>query len=70
PSVYGNGEYHGESSLPVAEFISRVYAFHYNSLLDRNEFDPVPDEEINQAVTLAKESWGKNYIWNNLIKRW
>lgn len=70
PTVYGNGERHGESSLPVNQFISRVYAFHYNSLLDRSYLPAAPEEEIQSAVKLAKESWGENYIWNNLMKRW
>ncbi|MGB0166644.1 MAG: hypothetical protein ACPF8V_07290 [Luteibaculum sp.] len=32
PSVNGFGEKYGESSLPIDEFASRVYAFHYNSI--------------------------------------
>ncbi|MDZ7847170.1 MAG: hypothetical protein U5L96_10585 [Owenweeksia sp.] len=32
PSVYGNGERHGESSLPIHQFMARVYAFHFNKL--------------------------------------
>lgn len=70
PTVFGNDERHGESSLPVAEFMSRIYAFHYNILSERAGLEPVPEEEIEKIIKLAKESWGKQYIWNNLVKKW
>jgi len=65
PSVYDNGEKHGESSLPFYQFIARAYAFHYNNLIAENQTEPVPEEEINNVEKLAKESWGKLYQWSN-----
>lgn len=70
PTVFGNNERHGESSLPVAEFMSRVYAFHYNTLSDRSTLRDVPEEELEKILKLAKESWGKQYIWNNVVQKW
>ncbi len=69
PTVYGNGEKHGESSLRLEHFASRVYAFHYNTL----DLDPglvVNDREIELVETLARESWGKSYTWNQQTKLW
>lgn len=65
PSVAGNGEKHGESSLPVNQFLARVYAFHYNSLYTEVYIDKVPESEVEEIQRLAKESWGKNYQWTN-----
>ena len=65
PSVYDNGEKHGESSLPFYQFIARSYAIHYNNLIAENQTDPVPEEEINNVEKLARESWGRSYKWSN-----
>lgn len=70
PSVYGHGEKHGESSLPFHQFAARVYAFHFNSLETKAHLESVPDEEIEKVETLARESWGKSYIWSELKKQW
>lgn len=69
PTVYGNGEKHGESSLPFAHFASRIYAFHYNSL----EVYPgslTDESEIEKVESLARESWGKSYTWNQQTRLW
>lgn len=63
PSVSRNGEKHGESSLPFDEFLSRVYAYHYNSLEAENHLDKVEQEHVTKITSLARESWGKKYIW-------
>ncbi len=63
PTVAGNGERHGESSLPVDEFVSRVYAFHFNDLRLGDKHWQVPAEIITKVTRLAKESWGVKYRW-------
>ena len=70
PSVHGKGEKQGESSLPFHHFAARVYAFHYSTLNVRSKLDEVPQEEINQVEKLARESWGKSYLWNQQTKLW
>jgi len=70
PSVFGNGEKRGESSLPFYQFAARVYAFHYNSLEIELYTDNVDDKEIVQVEQLAKESWGKAYVWIDTKKEW
>ncbi|MCA0984222.1 hypothetical protein LCL89_09215 [Halobacillus yeomjeoni] len=62
PSVAGNGEEEGESSLPFHEFTSRLYAFHYNPY-EQGEAYAVDASEVNDVLNLAKESWGKDYTW-------
>lgn len=64
PTVSNNGEMHGESSLPVHEFVSRVYAYHYNTIGIDDRVDDVPKREVNKVVKLAKASWGTKYIWS------
>lgn len=63
PSVIGNGERHGESSLPFEELVARVYAFHYNQLRLGDKTLNVPDELLHRVERLAKESWGRVYSW-------
>ncbi|MEQ9022941.1 MAG: hypothetical protein RLN82_09310, partial [Pseudomonadales bacterium] len=70
PSVFGHGEKHGESSLPFGQFAARVYAFHYNPLDTTDFLTGVPDHLLKDAAALAKESWGKSYVWNQQIKLW
>lgn len=70
PSVYGNGEIYGESSLPLHEFAARIYAFHYNELEAADKMDNVPDIEIQKIKKLAKESWGRAYTWLETKKTW
>lgn len=55
-STEGRGERYGESSLPVAEFVSRLYIFHFDPL---EHLDParVPDDDVAEVETLARGSW-------------
>jgi hypothetical protein len=62
PTVAGNGERPGESSLPFHQFASRLYAFHF-SPSDVGEVDAVHDEWIQEVTEAARASWGKAYIW-------
>ncbi|WP_430789836.1 hypothetical protein VBD025_04890 [Virgibacillus flavescens] len=64
-TVRENGEEEGEASLPFAQFVSRMYAFHYNPN-EMGEKGLVDAAEIAQITTLAKESWGKKYTWIEL----
>ena len=61
-SVSGFGELEGESSLPFHEFLSRMYAFHYNPF-EQGDTYMVEDSLVAKVEALAKESWGKNYVW-------
>ncbi|SMG11737.1 hypothetical protein SAMN05661096_00434 [Marivirga sericea] len=70
PSVYGNGEKHGESSLPIHHFAARTYAFHFNDLEAELLVDNVPAKEVEKVRTLAKDSWGKSYTWLETKKKW
>ncbi|MDQ2085188.1 hypothetical protein RBH29_01900 [Herbivorax sp. ANBcel31] len=62
PEVIGNGEEPGESSLPFHQFVSRLYAFHYNPY-EKGDVSLVDDEIVEKTESLAKESWGKKYTW-------
>lgn len=63
PSVAGNGERHGESSLPFSQFASRVYAYHYHKA-DLEDLSLVKDNEVQKVITMARESWGPSYQWS------
>ena len=62
PTVAGNGERAGESSLPFHQFASRLYAFHYNRS-DLNDLSKVSSEEVQKVTDIAKNSWGDSYRW-------
>lgn len=62
PSVNGNGEQEGESSLPFEEFTSRLYAFHYNPY-EQGDAYAVENTIVHSIRTLAQESWGRDYTW-------
>lgn len=66
PTVFGNGEKRGESSLPFYQFTARIYAFHYNPLDIADHLRNVPEKEISKVEKLAKESWGKSYTWSDV----
>ena len=62
PSIRGNGELEGESSLPFHQFAARLYAFHYNPYEEGDAY-AVPDETITQIQDAAQQSWGRSYTW-------
>jgi hypothetical protein len=70
PSVYGHGEKHGESSLPFYQLAARTYAFHFNSLETKEHINNVPAQEVEKVESLARESWGKAYLWSEFTKQW
>lgn len=57
-STQGHGELYGEASLPVAEFASRLYVFHYDPL-EKGEPSDIPTEEVSRAMQLARTSWAQ-----------
>ncbi len=62
PTVAGNGERPGESSLPFYQFASRLYAFHFNQA-DLADLSRVDDTEIQKIIDMSKGSWGESYQW-------
>jgi hypothetical protein len=62
PTVSGNGEQPGESSLPFDRFVSRLYAFHFDPLEEGDAF-AVPEETVGGVSRLAAETWGRSYPW-------
>ncbi len=61
-STEGHGEQHGESSLPVAEFVSRLYLFHYDATDWQLHTEPVPEDEVQHVKSLIEESWGADRL--------
>ncbi|QTN41414.1 hypothetical protein [Marinobacter salsuginis] len=55
-STHGNGEFRGEASLPIAEFTSRLYAFHFDPL-ELGELSAIPDDEVARVMDLGYTSW-------------
>ncbi|NMT63103.1 hypothetical protein [Marinobacter orientalis] len=55
-STRGNGEIRGEASLPIAEFTSRLYAFHYDTL-ELGDLGSIPDDEVARVMELGYGSW-------------
>jgi len=62
PTVAGNGERPGESSLPFYQFASRLYAFHFNHS-DLDDLSSVDSTEIQKVIDMSKGSWGDSYQW-------
>jgi len=55
-STEGNGEVHGESSLPVEQFASRLYLFHFDPLEVGNAA-AVAESDVAQVKALGETSW-------------
>jgi len=55
-STQGKGELYGEASLPVAEFVSRLYVFHYDPI-EKGEPGDIPADDVSQVMELARSSW-------------
>ncbi len=66
PTVAGNGERAGESSLPFHQFASRLYAYHFNQS-DLEDLEKVDSAEVDKVTELAKTSWGESYQWTEPI---
>lgn len=62
PTVRGNGEQEGESSLPFGQFASRLYAFHHPADLPGDPL-AVDAAVVDTVSTAARRSWGRSYSW-------
>lgn len=56
-STAGHGERYGEASLPFAQFLSRLYIFHYDTL-EHGEPASVTREELDEVIGYIQRSWG------------
>ncbi len=63
PSIRDNGEIEGESSLPFGQFVSRLYAFHYNPYEEGDAY-AVPEDLVSEIEEAARNSWGKSFGWD------
>ncbi|MGC3874769.1 hypothetical protein ACPF7Z_16020 [Halomonas sp. GXIMD04776] len=59
-ATQGHGERPGEASLPIAEFASRLYVFHYDPL-EKGDTLAVPDDEVARIVGLGRGSWAADH---------
>ncbi len=59
-STEGNGERHGEASLPFAEFASRLCVFHYDPR-EVGAMSVVPENDVAYAMGLGRASWAAGY---------
>ncbi|MEX2501198.1 MAG: hypothetical protein WD336_02380 [Trueperaceae bacterium] len=66
PTVFGHGERPGESSLPFRQFLSRLYAYHYNPT-DLGELEAVPADEVARVSRAARSTWGEAYFWTEAV---
>ncbi len=62
PSVQGHDEKPGESSLPFHQFVSRLYAFHYNPY-ERGDAFAIKNDLVEIIESLSRNSWGQDYTW-------
>ena len=56
-STSGNGERHGEASLPFEQFTSRLYIFHYDPL-EHGELAGISRDELDRVSGYLRRSWG------------
>lgn len=63
PSIVGHGEREGESSLPFHQFVSRIYAFHYNPYEEGDGY-AVPDADVTEITEAARTTWGRAFKWD------
>ncbi len=60
-STAGNGERFGEGSLPVEQFASRLYIYHFDPH-ELGEPDRVPAEDLARVRGLISRSWGADRL--------
>ena len=56
-STAGNGEHHGEASLPFDEFASRLYIFHVDPL-EEGQPATVDADELERVMAMVHRTWG------------
>jgi hypothetical protein len=59
-STQGNGERHGEASLPFVEFASRLCVFHYDPR-ELGDISLVPETDVARGIDLGLASWAAGY---------
>ena len=59
-AIQGSGERFGEASLPFAEFASRLYVFHYDTL-EVGDQSVVPAQDVERVVELGRTSWAAGH---------
>ncbi len=62
PAVVGHAEIPGESSLPLDQFVSRLYAFHFDPY-EEGEAYAVPADLVRRVSQMARDSWGRACTW-------
>lgn len=60
-STSGNGEYAGESSVPIADFTSRLYIFHCDPL-EQSEAASIPQADVDKVSEQIISSWGRDRV--------
>jgi hypothetical protein len=60
-STQGQGERHGEASLPFPQLASRLYIFHFDSTVSPT-MDEVPGEEVEAVTAMARRTWAADRI--------
>ena len=60
-STAGNGEHYGESSVPIADFASRLYIFHSDPLEQDGE-TAVSQDVIDHIRHQITSSWGRDRV--------
>tara|TARA_R110002124_G_scaffold147540_1_gene312799 strand:+ start:6568 stop:8628 length:2061 start_codon:yes stop_codon:yes gene_type:complete len=60
-STAGNGERFGEASLPLEQFLSRLYIFHYDPL-EHGEMASVTRGELDEIIGYIQRSWGADRL--------
>jgi hypothetical protein len=60
-STGGNGERFGESSLPFAEFASRLYIFHFDPL-EPGEPARVEEVDVSEAAAMVHRTWAADRL--------
>ncbi len=60
-STSGHGERFGEASLPIEQFASRLYIFHFDPL-ERGELATVTEQELQRVIGYVHRSWGADRV--------
>ncbi|WP_300379161.1 hypothetical protein [Henriciella sp.] len=60
-STAGNGEFSGESSVLISDFVARLYIFHSDPL-EQGAEEQVPTDEIEKIREKVVASWGRDRV--------
>ncbi|WP_207308929.1 hypothetical protein [Marinobacter salicampi] len=59
-AIQGTGERFGEASLPFAEFASRLFVFHYDTL-EVGDMNAILAADVERVIELGRGSWAKEF---------